>query len=66
MKEGDYMDDRFDEKNSHYLNQKNRIFPQSGPDEWQVMDADYNIRTGNTYGTSEEETLEKQGWEGER
>jgi len=30
------------------------------------MDADYNIRTGNTYGTSEEETLEKQGWKGEQ
>ncbi len=56
----------FDQKNSHYLNEKNRIFPQSGPDTWQTMDADYNIRTGNTFGESEEETLEKQGWEGEK
>ena len=28
------------------------------------MDADYNIRTGNTYGETEEITLNKQGWKG--
>lgn len=55
----------FDEKNSHYLNQKNRIFPQSGPDEWGTVDADYNIRTGNTFGQSEERTIELQGWRNE-
>lgn len=26
------MDTRGDNTNSHYLNEKNRIFPQSGPD----------------------------------
>ena len=55
---------QFDEHNSHYLNEKNRIFPQSGPDYWETTDADYNIRTGQTYGQSEEITLEKQGWKG--
>lgn len=43
----------FDEHNSHYLNEKNRIFPQSGPDFWRTMDADYNIKTGNTFGETE-------------
>ena len=53
---------QFDEHNSHYLNEKNRILPQSGPDEWDTMDADYNIRTGNTFGESEDRTIEMQGW----
>ncbi len=52
----------FDEHNSHYLNEKNRIFPQSGPDFWRTMDADYNIKTGNTFGETEQITIEKQGW----
>ncbi len=54
-----------DLKNSHYLNQKNRIFPQSGPDYWGKLDADYNIPVGNTFGQREEITLEKQGWKGQ-
>ena len=55
---------QFDEHNSHYLNEKNRIIEQSGLDHWGVTDADYNIRTGQTFGESEEITIEKQGWEG--
>ncbi len=50
--------------NSHYLNEKNRIIPKDERDSWQIMDADYNIRTGNTYGETEEITLNKQGWKG--
>ncbi len=49
--------------NSHYLNQKNRIKTGDKKDKWQIMDADYNIRTGNTFGISEEETFQLQGWE---
>ena len=56
------MAKQFDETNSHYLNEKNRIFPQSGPDSWGQVDADYNIRVGNTFGESEEITIDKQGW----
>ena len=52
----------FDQHNSHYLNEKRRIFPQSGPDYWRTMDADYNIRTGNTFGETEQITIQKQGW----
>lgn len=52
----------FDQKNSHYLNEKNRIFPQSGPDYWDTMDADYNIKSGNLFGETEERTIELQGW----
>ena len=59
------MSKQFDENNSHYLNEKNRIFPQSEPDSWGKTDADYNIKTGNTFGQSEEITLYKQGWRGE-
>ena len=59
-------DTSFKQNQSHYLNEKNRIFPQSGPDFWGKTDADYNIKTGNTFGESEEITLEKQGWKGER
>lgn len=55
----------FDQKNSHYLNEKNRIFPQSGPDHWDIMDADYNIKTGNTFGESQEATIQLQGWKEE-
>lgn len=53
-----------DTKNSHYLNEKNRIFPEDKQDQWQDRDADYNIRSGLTFGTSEEQTLERQGWVG--
>lgn len=49
--------------NSHYLNQKNRIFIEDAAASWKDPDADYNIRTGLTFGTTEEETIEKQGWE---
>lgn len=52
----------FDQKNSHYLNEKNRIFPQSDPDYWDTMDADYNIKSGNLFGETEERTIELQGW----
>ena len=55
----------FDQNNSHYLNEKNRLFPTSGPDDWGKVDADYNIKTGNTFGESEERTIEKQGWRSE-
>ena len=56
------MGRQFNEHNSHYLNEKNRIFPQSKPDTWDTMDADYNIRTGNTFGQTEEKTIDNQGW----
>ena len=48
--------------NSHYLNQENRIFEEDQIDDWGRLDADYNIRTGQTFGESEERTLDKQGW----
>lgn len=51
-----------DMKNSHYLNERNRIFPKDEHVEWVDRDADYNIREGLTFGQSEEETIEKQGW----
>lgn len=56
------IDNSFSQNQSHYLNEKNRIFPQSGPDFWGKVDADYNIKTGNTFGQSEDITLQKQGW----
>ena len=55
-------DTSFKQNQSHYLNEKNRIFPQSGPDSWGTTDADYNIKTGNTFGELESITLEQQGW----
>ena len=58
-------DTSFQQNQSHYLNEKNRIFPQSGHDTWGKTDADYNIKTGNTFGESEEITIEKQGWRAE-
>ena len=48
--------------NSHYLNQQNRIIEIDEADEFGKTDADYNIKTGQTFGESEERTLEKQGW----
>ncbi len=48
--------------NSHYLNEENRIIEETGPDTFQEPDADYNIRTGQTFGESEDITLEKQNW----
>lgn len=48
--------------NSHYLNQQNRIIEKDEADDFGKLDADYNIRTGQTFGTSEEETLQKQNW----
>lgn len=51
-------------QNSHYLNEKNRILPNSPADYWGKLDADYNIRTGNTFGETEEITLSKQEWKG--
>ena len=48
--------------NSHYLNQQNRIIEKDQPDEFDKLDADYNIRTGQTFGESEEKTLDNQGW----
>ena len=56
---------QFDEHNSHYLNEKNRIIPQSGPDFFRESDADYNIPEGQTFGPSESVTLEQQGWRSE-
>ena len=50
--------------NSHYLNEQNRIIHRDQPDSWGQLDADYNIRTGQTFGESEEITLEQQGWYG--
>lgn len=52
----------YDPNNSHYLNQKNRIFPEDPQVPWVERDADYNIRTGLTFGETEEITLRKQGW----
>ena len=54
----------FDEQNSHYLNEKNRLFPKDEKDEFRIADADYNIQFGNRFGATEEETLTKQGWQG--
>lgn len=54
----------YDPHNSHYLNQKNRLFPQDPRYPWVERDADYNIRSGLTFGESEQITLRKQGWEG--
>ena len=58
------MEDREKLENSHYLNQKNRIHKRTPADKWGLLDADYNIKCGNTYGESEEITLDKQGWKG--
>lgn len=55
-------DTSFKQNQSHYLNEKNHLFPQSGPDTWGKTDADYNIKTGNTFGESEDITIERQGW----
>ena len=51
-----------DMKNSHYLNERNRIFPNEPHVPWIDRDADYNIREGLTFGENEEETLAKQDW----
>lgn len=59
-------DTSFQQNQSHYLNENNRIFPQSDPDYWGKTDADYNIKTGNTFGETESITLERQGWRGEK
>ena len=48
--------------NSHYLNEANRLFPEDELDSFGDTDADYNIKTGQTFGESEEITLEKQKW----
>ena len=53
-----------DMNNSHYLNERNRIFPQDKHVPWVDKDANYNIRSGLTFGETEEETIEKQGWDG--
>lgn len=53
---------RGDMTNSHYLNQKNRIYPTSEREPWTERDADYNIREGLTFGESEEITIKQQGW----
>ena len=50
--------------NSHYLNEKNRIFPEDPYVPWVDRNADYNIMEGLTFGEREEVTLEKQGWRG--
>ena len=52
----------FDEKNSHYKNQSNRIKKETGHQDWGIMDSDYNIKSGCLFGTTEEETNDKQGW----
>lgn len=51
-----------DMQNSHYLNEKNRLFPQEPHVPWVDRDADYNIRSGLTFGETEEETILNQGW----
>lgn len=51
-----------DQTNSHYLNEENRIIEEDPQDKFQEPNADYNIRTGQTFGESEDITLEKQGW----
>ena len=51
-----------DMHNSHYINQKNRIIHSDPFVSWVDRDADYNIRSGLTFGQTEEETIEKQGW----
>ena len=54
--------DQLDMKNSHYLNERNRIFPEDKHVDWVDRDADYNLPSGLTFGQSESETIEKQGW----
>ncbi len=51
-----------DQTNSHYLNEEKRIIEEDLPDKFQEPNADYNIRTGQTFGENEDITLEKQGW----
>ena len=48
--------------NSHYLNEKNRILDPEPEEKWGIMDADYNIQPGNTFGITEEDTLKLQNW----
>lgn len=55
----------YDPTNSHYLNEKNRLLPEDPQVPWVERDADYNIRTGLTFGETEEITLKKQGWKGD-
>lgn len=52
----------YDPQNSHYLNQKNRIIHKDPYVSWVDWDANYNIKTGLTFGESEEQTLKKQNW----
>ena len=56
------MSSKYDSENSHYLNEKNRLFPVDTHVPWVDKDADYNIKEGLTFGETEEETLIKQGW----
>ena len=51
--------------NSHYLNEKNRIYPNEHDDLWTERDADYNIKPGLLFGETEEITIELQGWKSE-
>lgn len=52
-------------KNSHYLNEKNRIIPEKKAIQpFQDRDADYNIRSGLTFGETETITIDQQGWHG--
>ena len=53
-----------DMHNSHYLNERKRIFPKDKYVPWADRDGDYNIRSGITFGETEQETIEKQGWDG--
>lgn len=56
------MSSKYNSENSHYLNEKNRLFPVDPHVPWVDRDADYNIMEGLTFGEIEEETIELQGW----
>ena len=58
------MSKQVDMQNSHYLNEKNRIFPEDKRVPWVDKDANFNIRSGLTFGESEEVTIEQQHWDG--
>ena len=53
---------RVNTKNSHYLNWRKRLKKLKRKSTWEDRDADYNIRSGITFGEREEQTIEQQEW----
>ena len=54
---------RVNTKNSHYLNWRKRLKKLKRKSIWEDRDADYNIRSGITFGETEERTIEQQEWD---